>query len=91
MVRMLPCRVNILPRHWLNFMQHDNCMIVQICEVKRVACYARAETFTEAVASVASMVATYALRLRSSLLNRSRLLTKTFNLEQKLTVLSHSK
>ena len=38
--------------------QHVNCMIVQIWEVKRVACYARAETFTEAVASVASMVAT---------------------------------
>ena len=33
-------------------------MIVQIWEVKRVACYARAVTFTEAVASVASMVAT---------------------------------
>ena len=32
--------------------QHVNCMIV---EVKRVACYARAETFIEAVASVASM------------------------------------
>ena len=30
-------------------------MIVRIWEVKRVACYARAETFTEAVAS---MVAT---------------------------------
>ena len=38
--------------------QHVNCMIVRIWEVKRVACYARAETFTEAVASVASMVAT---------------------------------
>ena len=38
--------------------QHVNCMIVQIWEVKRVACCARAETFTEAVASVASMVAT---------------------------------
>ena len=35
--------------------QHVNCMIVQIWEIKRVACYARAETFTEAVAS---MVAT---------------------------------
>ena len=33
-------------------------MIVRICEVKIVACYARAETFTEAVASVGSMVAT---------------------------------
>ena len=33
-------------------------MIVRIWEVKRVACYARAEIFTEAVASVASMVAT---------------------------------
>ena len=33
-------------------------MIVRIWEVKRVACYARAETFTEVVASVASMVAT---------------------------------
>ena len=32
--------------------QHVNCMIVRIWEVKRVACYARAETFTEAVASV---------------------------------------
>ena len=38
--------------------QHVNCMIVQICEVKGVACYARAETFTEAVVSVASMVVT---------------------------------
>ena len=37
--------------------QHVKCMIVWIWEVKRVACYARAETFTEAVASVASMVA----------------------------------
>ena len=37
--------------------QHVNCMIVRICGVKRVACYARAETFTEAIASVASMVA----------------------------------
>ena len=33
-------------------------MTVQICKSKRVACYARAETFTEAVFSVASMVAT---------------------------------
>ena len=38
--------------------QHVNCVIIQIWEDKRVACYARAETFTEAVASVASMVAT---------------------------------
>ena len=38
--------------------QHVNCMIVRIWEVKRVACYGRAETFTEAVASVASMIAT---------------------------------
>ena len=38
--------------------QHVNCMIVQIWQVKGVACYARAESFTEAVASVASMVAT---------------------------------
>ena len=38
--------------------QHVNCMIVRICEVKRHACCAKAETFTEAVASVASMVAT---------------------------------
>ena len=38
--------------------QHVNRMRVRICEVKRVACYARAETFTEAAASVASMVAT---------------------------------
>ena len=38
--------------------EHVNCMLVQIWEVKRVACYARAETFTEAVASVALMVAT---------------------------------
>ena len=37
--------------------QHVNCMIVRIWEVKIVACYARAKTFTEAVASVASMVA----------------------------------
>ena len=33
-------------------------MIVQFLEVKRVACYARAETFTEPVASADSMVAT---------------------------------
>ena len=38
------------------------CMIGQIWEVKRVACHARAETFTEAVASVASMVATPLIR-----------------------------
>ena len=50
-------RVYFLPRQLAEF-QHVNCMIVQIWEVKRVACYARAETFTEAVASVASMVAT---------------------------------
>ena len=36
--------------------QHVNCMIVRIWEVKRLACYTRAETFTEAVAS---MVATH--------------------------------
>ena len=33
-------------------------MIVWMWDVKRVACYARAETFTAAVASVASTVAT---------------------------------
>ena len=33
-------------------------MIIQLWEVKRVESYARTETFTEAVASVASMVAT---------------------------------
>ena len=38
--------------------QHVSCMIIRIWEVKRVACYARAETFTEADATVASMVAT---------------------------------
>ena len=43
--------------------QHVNCMIVRIWEVKRVVCYARAETFAEAVVSVASMVATYELLL----------------------------
>ena len=32
-------------------LQHVSSMIVQIWEVKRVACYARAETFTEAVVS----------------------------------------
>ena len=37
--------------------QHVNCMIIRIWEVKRVACYARAKIFTEAVDSVASMVA----------------------------------
>ena len=37
--------------------QHVNCTIVQICEVKGVACYARGESFTEAAVSVASMVA----------------------------------
>ena len=36
---------------------HVNCMIVRIWEVKTVAFYARAETFSEAIASVASMVA----------------------------------
>ena len=35
---------------------HVNCIIIQIWEVKRVACYTRAETFTEAVTSVASVV-----------------------------------
>ena len=39
-------------------LQHVNCMIVRIWEVKGVACYARAENFTEEVALVASMVAT---------------------------------
>ena len=38
-------------------LQYLNCMIVQIWEVKRVACYVRAEMITEAVVSVASMVA----------------------------------
>ena len=51
-------RVYFLSRHWLNFIMIVNCMIIQIWEVKRVACYARAETFTEAVASVVSMAAT---------------------------------
>ena len=51
-------RVHFLPRHWLNFSMSVACMIIRIKEVKIVACYARAETFTEAVASVASMVAT---------------------------------
>ena len=40
--------------------QHVNCMIVQIWEVKRVPCCARAETNTEVVAS---MVATPLLSL----------------------------
>ena len=40
-------------------------MIVRIWEVKRVACYARAETFTEAVAPVASMVAMPLARARA--------------------------
>ena len=40
--------VFFIPRHWLNF----SMSIAQIWEVKRVACYA------EAVASVASMIAT---------------------------------
>ena len=37
--------------------QHVNCTIVRIriWDVKRVACYARAETFTEAVASMVAM------------------------------------
>ena len=47
-------RVYFLPRQ-LAELKHVNCMIVRIWEV---ACYARGETFTEAVASVASMVAT---------------------------------
>ena len=38
--------------------QHVNCMTEQIQEVDGAACYARAETLTEAVASVALMVAT---------------------------------
>ena len=33
-------------------------MVVRICEVKRVACYARADTFTEAVSLVVLIVAT---------------------------------
>ena len=42
-------------------------MIAQIWEVKRVACYARAETFTKAVASVASIIeATEATALNGS-------------------------
>ena len=32
--------------------QHVNCMTVRVWKVKGVACYARAETFTEAVASM---------------------------------------
>ena len=43
-------------------------MIVWIWEVKiikRVACYARAETFTEVIASVASMVAMPLARARA--------------------------
>ena len=53
-------RVYFLPRHALAEFQHVNYIIVRIWKVKRsrVACYARAENFTEAVASVASMVAT---------------------------------
>ena len=46
-------RVYFLPRHWLNFnicQLHDSAN----WEVKRVACYAKAETF----ASVALMIAT---------------------------------
>ena len=35
--------------------QHVNCLIVRIWDVKRVACYDRAETFTEAVASMVAM------------------------------------
>ena len=35
--------------------QHVNCMIEQIWEVKGIACYTRAETFTEAVASMVAM------------------------------------
>ena len=38
--------------------QQVKCMTVRIREVMRVACYARAETFSEAVASVASIAAT---------------------------------
>ena len=46
--------MNGYPRHIffteaLAEFQHVNSMIVQIWEVKRVACYARAETFTEAM------------------------------------------
>ena len=41
----------------LDFSMYVNCTIVPMLEVKRVACYARAETYTETVASVASMVA----------------------------------
>ena len=49
--------VIFLPRHWLNFSM--SCMLHDIIITNLgVACNARAESFTEAVASVASMVAT---------------------------------
>ena len=52
------CSQGVFFTEALGEFEHVNCMIVQICEVRGVACYARAVTFTEAVASVASMVAT---------------------------------
>ena len=38
--------------------EHVNCMIVRILEVKGVACYAGAETSTTPVASISLMIAT---------------------------------
>ena len=54
----LRCRQGVFFTEALAEFHHVNCMIVRIWGVKRVVCYAMAETFTEAVASVASMVAT---------------------------------
>ena len=46
------CSQSIFFTEALAEFQHVNCMIVRSWEVKTVACYAGAETFTEAVASV---------------------------------------
>ena len=59
-------------------------MIVQVWEVKRVACYARAETFTEAVTSLASMVAT-PLEAYGLCGGMSKLPTQTINFHPSLS------
>ena len=51
------CSQGVFLTEALTEFQHVNCMIVRIWEVRSIACYARAEIFTEAVASVVSMVA----------------------------------
>ena len=57
-------RVYFLPRHWLNFSMSIASLQLHDSVNLGIARYARAETFTEAVASLASMVAgSYALAI----------------------------